>query len=227
MPFIRIAILPHIEFRWTASALTGTFVRFSIYRRLVSVAGVGPYVRIATIASITNRVYRDYAVISRETYQYTVTQTETIGADTIEGAFAAPVVGRVIFDYAYLHAVANPSTYYVQLGASDITEDVQQDVTTHVAWGRAQPTAFIGDADYSRLRIAGLDDVQRGRVWEMLRALIALQPAAAAMFCLRIGVSGQRFFVNLEAISRRGGQASYLPDVAAVETFFTEAIPVS
>lgn len=215
-----LPVLPHIEIRWTQAVLSGTFDVYNVYRRL---AGATDWVCIARIADVTTLVYRDYAVTSRETWEYAVTQTEVIGIDSLESAKPTPVRARVVFDWTYLHPVHDAPSY-VPFYTVDISEQVQQDIEYRAAWGRQQPTAFVGDADFSRLQLLGLSDVHRGYVWERLRAAVSLQRTDAAVYCLRVGIDSRRWFVNVSIASRRLGQGSSDPTIELSEVFYDEAV---
>lgn len=218
----RFAQLPCITVRWNQATITsgGTFVQYNVYRRLPPETA---WTRIAVIASVSVTTYRDYAAAGHRTWEYAVTQVETIGIDTLESNFPSPVAGRVDFNWSYLHDVSDP-TQFVPLYSFLIDENVQQDVQYHAAWGRTQPTAFVGDLDFSHLRISGLPDEFLGEVWDTLREMLSLQPSSAAVFCLRVGVSGQRYFVNASNAAKRGAQATYDPSIELTEVAFSEAV---
>lgn len=212
--------LPNIHLRWTAVEVVGVFLRYNVQRRA---AGESSYTRIAIIEDVSQTHYHDYTVIAGVTYEYVITQTQTIGATTLESALPTPVQSRVDFRWAYVHAVGDP-TQFVPLYSFSIDETVDQDATFRQAWGRRAGTAFFGDRDASEIRFDQLPDVQRGEIWEALRHLLSMQPDSAAIFCLRIGVSQQRFFCNLTQGRRRGDQGTYSPSVQVTEVEYEEAV---
>lgn len=222
MTNVRFAQLPSIDISWTQAVITvgGVFVRYNVYRRI---GGETTWTKIATISTVTVTRYRDFTPSSRVVYEYAVTQEETIGVDTLESAYPTPVAMHVDFNWTYLHWVSNP-LYFVPLYSFNVSEEVQQDVEYKAAWGRTRPTAFIGDLDFSRLRVEMLPDKHRGEVWDSLREMLSLQPTTAAVYCLRVGVSGRRFFVNIDASSRRGQQGTYDAGLGMTETYFEEAV---
>lgn len=221
---VALAVNPHVIVRWDVAVTTpgSVFVQYNVYRR--NHAETESWTRIAVISDQNTTTYKDYAATGRVEWEYAITQEETTGADTLESAMPDPVAGLLVFNWAYLHWPSAPADSYVPLYSIAITEDVIQQVDYHQAWGRRAGTAFIGDADYSRLSLDGLEDIQLGAIWPALRALLSLQPDEAATFCLRIGASAQRFFVNVDAGQRRGMQASYAPVVSMTEVHYEEAV---
>jgi hypothetical protein len=217
--------LPGILVTWQQATLDpgGLFLQYNVYRR---VSGTIPWTRIAILSDVTAHSYRDYAAVSRVLYDYAVTQSEVIGASVIESAVATPVHGEVGFNWAYLHAVADPSQF-VPLYSFSVLEQVNQEVVFRAAWGRTAPTAFVGDLDYSTHRIQGLPDVHRGEIWPALRALLSLQPAAAAVFCLRVGVDATRYFVNIKSAQRQGSQGLQDQTVEFSQVNYDEAVGVT
>lgn len=214
-----LPVLPSIVIHWDQATVTGTFIQYNIYRRLPGEA----WVRIGTVSTVTVTRFVDWACAAHTYYEYTVTQTETIGVDTLESAYSTVAHGTVDFDWAYLHSVDDPSVY-VPLYSLDITEQVKQDTQVRGAWGRSQPTMFLGDLDFSVLRVNMLPDVQRGNIWTLVREMLTLQPDAAAIFCLRIGESGQKFFVNIDTAQRGGFRGQYDSDLSLVEVHYSEAV---
>lgn len=216
-------ILPHIDVRWTASETGDTFSQYNVYRRRAG-QGDADWLRIATVPYIASSVYRDYAVASRQVYEYTVTALINVSGDLLESEKPDPVAQSVLFDWTYIHDVRDPGGNYALFFSLDGRTAVQQDVQLHKAWGRAADTAFVGELDAHRLSLTGLPDVYRGFTWEALRSLASRQVTDAGIFCVRPGVSGDRYFANITSLERRNGVRGYEPALEFSETHFDESV---
>lgn len=215
-------ILPRIRISWATPTGSGTFVAFAVYRKIAGAAD-SAYVRIAIVIDETVLLYDDYAAAPYTSYQYAVTQHRSISGDVTESEFPDPVEAMLKFNWTYIHDAANPESFVLLFGFNS-QETVVQDVQVKAAWGRSAPTAFIGELNYSTLRLSGLPDVHRGPVWEALRALAALQETAGITLCLRNGVAGTRYFGTITGFNRRSDQGMYAPDVDFSETAYEEAV---
>lgn len=221
-------ILPHLLVEWDPYAEADVFVQYNIYRRE---AGETTYTRIATETTEATTTYRDYKVASRTVYEYAVTVSATIGADTLESDKQDPPVngGPFCFEFIFLHDVPVPATNFAQVFSLDSSQRRQQDLNVRPVWGRQQPTAFVGEAEFAEFTINGLPQQHTGIqpgdiVWDDLIALQTLQRTTGSVLCLRLGFSGELFFGTLVRVSRRNAQQTNVPAFEFVETFFDEAV---
>lgn len=217
-------VLPHARILWEIGTTTpgAEYVRYNIYRRIVGPSGPSDWVRIATIEDQSVTHYEDYAIPPQTVCEYSVTQSESTSGTLIEADKPDPVSTSVFFNWAYLHNMFDP-TDFVVFYALEHDETVEQDIALRQAWGRQAPTPFVGDADHLTMRLRGLSDPIGGSVWAS-RGLASLQRSSAAIYCLRLGVQGERFFVSITGVSRRVGQRDYSPELQLSEVSFVEEV---
>lgn len=214
-------VLPHILVQWAASTTEQQFVRYNVYRRE---AGETEYVRVAWIDVVGRLDYRDYAVKSRTVYEYTVTISTLYAGEELESLRPDPVQGSVVFDWTYIHDISDPPEAYCAFYSLSSEVEPEQEVEFRKAWGRQYPTAFVGELEGVTLRIRGLPDVHRGEIWEAMRGVFSKQRTDAALYCVRPGVTGEKYFANIATLSKSVGRAQYEPSVDLVETYFDEAV---
>lgn len=214
--------LPHVLVEWSASNTEQQFVRYNIYRRQ---AGETEYVRIAWVDLASRFDYRDYTAQSRVVYEYVVTISTLVAGEELESAIpAVPVQGSVIFDWTYIHDISNPPEAYCAFYSLASDVEIEQEVEFRKAWGRRYPTAFVGELEGATIRLRGLPDVHRGEVWQAMRNVHSQQRLTAALYCVRPGMSGEKYFVNVASLKKSVGRRQYEPQVDLVETFFDEAV---
>ena len=134
-----------------------------------------------------------------------------------------PPFERVENDFVYVAPADDPSTFFTffSLRSSQELEQPHREVPL---WGRQEPTEFVGEQEFSRLRLEGLPDLHRGALWDALTAVVALQRTAGSVLCVRVGFAGQRFFMNTTRQSRDNAQKTYEPRLELVEVFFDESV---
>jgi len=217
--------LPGIKVSW-AEVVPGageTFVRYSVWRRDAGQSDTD-YVRIASITAVATVTFTDRCVTPYTTHEYAVTWTALDGADTLVSIKQdPPPFERVENDFVYVHPEDDPATFFTFFSLRS-SQEVEQQHREVPLWGRQQPTEFVGEQEFSRLRLEGLPDLHRGALWDALTAVVALQRTAGSVLCVRVGFAGQRFFMNTTRQSRENAQKTYEPRLDLVEVFFDESV---
>ncbi len=217
--------LPGIRIDWTevVPGVGETFVRYSVWRKDAGQPDTD-YIRIASITAVAITTFTDRCIFTYRTHEYAVTWTALDGADTLVSIKQdPPPFSRVENDFIYVALQDDPSTFFVFFSLQS-SEEVEQPHREVALWGRQQPTEFIGEQEFSRLRLEGLPDIHRGALWETLTDIVSAQRTAGSVLCVRVGFAGQRFFMNTTRQSRENAQKTYQPRLELIEVFFDESV---
>lgn len=223
--------LPRAVLTWLPASTGGgfTFIRYSVWRRIVpslltASDPTAAWVRIASITDIATTRYVDHEIPPYTTADYAVTWSASDGLDTFSSTRQSPPpVGYVEFDWAFVHDVADP-TLWALFHSLEGSEDLRGDRAFDLVRGRTQPTAFIGEAEYSDLVLTGLPESFGGRAWRVIKELRSREHSATATLCVRPGAWRRRYFANIADTSARTGQVQREPSLRVTEVHFDEAV---
>lgn len=217
--------LPAVRVRWdqVVPGAGETFVEYDIRRRI---AGETVYTRIAIIETVSVVFYDDYSVEPGTTYEYSILwQADTVGGRLQSADQDPPQSAYLVFDYAWLHEFDNP-VYHVRLPAYAVQITPVQGIVFNRAWGRPQPTAFVGEAFHRTIGITTLPQMRRSRaLWTMMQAIMQRQATVGSVLVLRVGVDRARFFCHIAS----GGyspvnEIQYEQSVQLQEVFYDETL---
>lgn len=208
-----------------------TFVHYNVYRRRASHTGpfgdlvpAGPRVRIAAIADIGTLEFTDHHVGSVLGYTYAVTWTANIAGTVLESDEQAMLAaGVVTFRGSFLHDPAHP-TVYTPVLASEVRVEQRQQQATLRARGRREETVFVGEGFGRAYDLQLVPDAHTDRApYERIRAMLDRQYTQGAVYCLRLGSTGDVVFGRLEGLRRDHRPGLTTPAARFVEVAHQEA----
>lgn len=214
--------LPVALLQWTVSTVSlASFIRYSVYRREVGQTD-NDWLRIAKIADRAQASYYDFNIASAISYEWTVTQVETIATSETESAKGTPVPATALFQSAFLHDTASTANY-MEVTPQSPQESVVQDITFIQTWGRRTPTAHISSVqESSRVDASFTWDNTDGQ-WSALRRLLVNQRLGHTM-CYR-DRRGLKLFCTITQSRRRNLQGPLIQiSISMQETHYEESL---
>lgn len=214
---------PAIRVSWTRPAPTETFLAYEVRRRK---RGETTYVAIARIVAVATTYYLDMNVQPGQEYEYLVVfYGDAAGPITkLSAVQATPARATVTFDWIYLHEVATPQTEFIRLNAYEGSIAPKLDIAMSQTWGRARPTAFVGENLSHSLSVRGLDYLRKHTTeWTKFLRLLDRQRTGTVL-CLRYGLDKQLFFVALTGLSKALSERAYQPSFDFEEVEYDEDI---
>lgn len=184
------------------------------------------WIRIAKITDQQFTRYDDYLIDGGREYEYTVTVGATVSGQILESDKQdPPSVSSLSFTGLRLHDIANPASY-AEISADTLDVDVQQDIEYIRARGRKQPTAQVGEFEYSRISVSGTIHTHADREqWTALRDLVARQRANGSVLCLRSGNHPERYFCQATPVQRQDKVGVFGLLLDLTEVFYDEMVP--
>ena len=184
------------------------------------------WIRAAKITDQNYPRYDDYLIDGGRTYEYTVTVGATVVGATLESdKQSPPITSSLSFTGLRLHDIADP-TKYAEISADGFNVDVQQDIEYIRARGRKQPTAQVGEFEFSEISINGTIHTHADREqWTALRNLVARQRANGSVLCLRSGNHPERYFCQAAPVQRGDKVGVFGMSLSLTEVYYDEVVP--
>lgn len=213
--------LPVALVRWAEPAYpsSGVWDHYNVYRTLPGETAV----RIATITAHGQVSYYDYTAPSRRAVTYNITQVVLLNGSYVESA-AATATSTLNFQNAFLHNVADPNSY-VQLREETISIAIHGAIEYFQVAGRRAPVALVGEAWWAQIQITDTPRELTHPLRYDLQKLCKQQLESAAIFCLRLGYSGDRFFVIFaDGISLADDLAFYKASINLTQIDYDDSV---
>lgn len=193
---------PGIIVSWQEPALSGTetFLCYEVRRRQT---GETTYAKLARVFDQSQLSYFDAQCSPSTTYDYAVVYYADDSSSTqtvISAEQATPQRASIVFDWIYVHSLADPSLF-LRISANAGTVTPGQDIGIDQTWGRQAPTAWIGEALSSVISLPGMDALRASpRQWDTLRSLQSQQ--AQTVLCLRLGYDREMYYCAMTKLSK-------------------------
>lgn len=216
--------LPGFVIHWDQVVPQGA-ESFEVYAVKRREAGETVWLTLTTIDTIGTLKYSDFDVKSDTLYEYSIVwhASDPVAGELVSMDQDPPATARVHFDYIFLHEQGTPANWS-RLESFSIDEQPIIEPTFARAWGRSQPTMFIGEAAYSRWTVRMLPLMQRDRARaEALRSLLFGQRTSTTLV-LRFGIERTRYFVQMSGLSRSLSQLQHTPQVDLMEVHYEEGL---
>lgn len=201
------------------------FIRYSVWRRPRD-GSTDAWTRIASVTAIGTRTYFDPELGLNMVYEYdnTFTVSNTVTGNVLTSAMhAAPPSAYITNPWTYLQNVDDATefcTFYHFAGDIEPVDDIAETQF----WGNQRAVVFVGSTAYDHIKLPGLPDVKRGKVWDRLQELRAAQRTEGAVLMLRIGEQGKRYYCALARAASALDQGQYTPSIDLIEVQHDEAV---
>lgn len=226
--------VPGLRIYWDAvdpADLSGageTFLRFVVYRRDPTVTS--EWTRVGCLNGGSDDAdsleFVDYNVASRVVYEYNVVMETTDGSETYYSTRQDPPPhNRPLFDYIWLHAVDDPETYALKILATDLQTVDDAGPSFAPTWGRTKPVGYTRQYIERRFNLSQGEMYRRNPAhWRAVQTMLEQQNANGTIFCLRLGVDGEKYFVQWEGAPRTLQELSYIATYALTEVYYDEEV---